>query len=204
MARQGLDGFIDSDKGQGEAMWNREENEEGMSSEPSRTAQEARRSDPSERTDSEAAVIGHSTRIQGEVTGDEDLTIQGYVAGSVNLNQRAVTVGAEGEVEADVAARLITVAGTVEGDLTAEERIVVRSSGRVAGDLEAPRVVLEDGARFRGEVRMDRAPDESSSGSISAPRSSGPAAETGPTDDPSGEQASKGDGDAGDDASNGT
>lgn len=107
--------------------------------------------------DVEGAIIGHSIRIQGEVTGDEDLVIQGHVDGSVELDQHAVTVGPDGEVKADIRARVITVEGRVDGDLSAEEQVVVRSSARVEGDISAPRVVLEDGAYFRGGVDMEEA-----------------------------------------------
>lgn len=105
------------------------------------------------------AIIGNSIRIQGEVTGDEDLTIQGHVDGSVNLDQHSVTVGADGEVKGDIVARVIAVEGQVNGDLTADEQIVVRSSARVEGDISAARVVLEDGAYFRGGVDMENAPE---------------------------------------------
>lgn len=103
----------------------------------------------------EEAVIGSSIRIRGEVAGDEDLMIQGKVDGTVDLDQNSVTVGPEGEVIADITGRVITVEGHVEGDLTADEQIVLRSSARVEGDISAPRVVLEDGARFRGGVEME-------------------------------------------------
>lgn len=102
-------------------------------------------------------VIGNSIRIQGEVTGDEDLTIEGQVDGSVDLAQHSVTVGADGEVQGDIVARVIAVEGEVNGDLTADEQVVVRSSARVEGDISAPRVVLEDGAYFRGGVDMENA-----------------------------------------------
>lgn len=102
----------------------------------------------------EGAVIGPSISIQGEVTGDEDLLIQGRVNGSVDLKQHELRVGADGEVKADITARVITVEGKVEGDLTADEQVVLRSSAVVDGDITARRVVLEDGARFRGGVDM--------------------------------------------------
>jgi cytoskeletal protein CcmA (bactofilin family) len=102
----------------------------------------------------ERATIGRSITIRGEVSGDEDLLIQGRVDGSVNLKQHSITVGSEGEVKADITARLITVEGRVEGNLTAEEQIILRGSAVVEGDIVSPRVVLEDGARFRGGVDM--------------------------------------------------
>lgn len=102
----------------------------------------------------EPATIGSSIRINGQVSGDEDLVIQGHVEGTVDLAQHSVTVGPDGEVTADISGRVITVEGQVEGDLTGEEQVVLRSSARVEGDISAPRVVLEDGARFRGGVEM--------------------------------------------------
>lgn len=104
------------------------------------------------------ATIGRSISIKGEVNGDEDLLIQGRVDGSVALKQHAVTVGPEGEVKADIGARVITVEGSVEGNLTAQEQVILRTSARVQGNITAPRVVLEDGARFRGGVDMGELP----------------------------------------------
>lgn len=113
---------------------------------------------------SERATIGRSITIKGEVSGDEDLLIQGRVDGSVDLLQHAVTVGADGRVKANINARLISVEGEVEGDLTAQEQVVLRSSARVQGDLTAPRVILEDGATFRGLVDMGDPDRDGSSG----------------------------------------
>lgn len=105
-------------------------------------------------TSGERATIGRSITIKGEVTGDEDLLIQGRVDGSVDLKQHSVTVGREGEVKANIAARVVTVEGRVEGNLSADEQVILRASATVQGDISAPRVVLEDGARFRGGVDM--------------------------------------------------
>jgi cytoskeletal protein CcmA (bactofilin family) len=102
----------------------------------------------------ERAAIGRSITIKGEVTGDEDLLIQGRVDGSVDLKQHAVTVGPEGEVKADIRGRIVTVEGKVEGNVSADEQIILRSAARVVGDIAAPRIVLEDGAQFRGGVDM--------------------------------------------------
>ena len=105
----------------------------------------------------ERATIGRSITIRGDVTGDEDLLIQGRIDGSVDLKQHSVTIGREGEVKADVGARVIVVEGKVEGNLRAEEQVVLKNSAQVQGDIVAPRVVLEDGARFRGGVDMGEA-----------------------------------------------
>ena len=106
----------------------------------------------------ERASIGRSISIRGDVTGDEDLLIQGRVEGSIDLANHAVTIGAEGEVKASVTGRVVIVEGTVEGDIHSEEQVVLRASARVQGDIIAPRLVLEDGARFRGGVDMGDVP----------------------------------------------
>jgi cytoskeletal protein CcmA (bactofilin family) len=107
------------------------------------------------------ATIGPSITIDGDVSGSEDLLIQGRITGSITLDDHAVGVGTEGRVKADIVGRLITVEGQVEGDLTAQEQIVLRGTARVKGDIKAPRVVLEDGATFRGLVDMGAPPTKS-------------------------------------------
>jgi cytoskeletal protein CcmA (bactofilin family) len=100
------------------------------------------------------ATIGPSITIKGEVSGDEDLLIQGRVEGSIDLKERAVTVGPDGIVNADIEGRIVTVEGKVEGNLRALEQVILKTSARVQGDIKSPRVVLEDGATFRGMVDM--------------------------------------------------
>lgn len=115
---------------------------------------------PPSNQSSAKATIGPSITIDGDVTGSEDLLIQGRITGSVTLDDHAVGVGTEGRVNADIVGRLITVEGHVEGDLTAQEQIVLRGTAKVKGDIKAPRVVLEDGATFRGLVDMGAQPTE--------------------------------------------
>ena len=100
------------------------------------------------------ATIGPTIVIRGDVTGSEDILIQGQVDGSVTLAQHAVGVGTEGHVNAKITGRVITIEGKVEGDLTALEQIVLRGSAHVQGNLTAPRVVIEDGTTFVGLVDM--------------------------------------------------
>lgn len=102
-----------------------------------------------------AAVIGSGIRINGEISGSENLLIEGRVEGKVNLSGNDVTIGKTGQVIADVNAKTIRVAGEVSGDLQAKERVVISSSGNVHGNVVAPRVVLEDGAIFKGSIDMD-------------------------------------------------
>jgi cytoskeletal protein CcmA (bactofilin family) len=92
--------------------------------------------------------------VKGELSGDEDLLIHGQVDGSVALDLHSVTVGNVGRVKANITGRVITIEGVVEGNLRAQEQIVLRGSAKVQGDLKAPRIVLEDGATFRGLIDM--------------------------------------------------
>ncbi len=102
----------------------------------------------------ERATIGRSITIRGDVTGDEDLIVQGRVEGTVDLKQHSVTVGPEGVVKADISGRMVTVEGEVKGNLKGHEQVTLRSSAKVEGDIVSPRVVLEDGATFRGSIDM--------------------------------------------------
>jgi cytoskeletal protein CcmA (bactofilin family) len=110
------------------------------------------------------ATIGPSITIKGEVSGDEDLVIQGRIEGSVTLKKNHVTVGADGRVKADVFGKSVVVEGEVEGDLRGADHVVLRRSARVQGNISAPRVTLEDGASFRGGIDMQ---DPSSPGPAS-------------------------------------
>jgi cytoskeletal protein CcmA (bactofilin family) len=101
------------------------------------------------------AMIGPSITIKGDVSGDEDLVIQGRVEGKVNLGQHNVTIGPDGRVKADVHGRTVVVEGEVEGDLRAQEQIILRQTAKVQGSIAAPRVSLDDGAVFRGAIEMD-------------------------------------------------
>lgn len=121
------------------------------------------------------AIIGPSIVIHGEVSGSEDLLIQGQIDGSVSLGAHSVTVGGGGRVNAHISGRVITIEGEVEGDLTAQEQIVLRGSARVLGDIKAPRVVLEDGASFRGLVDMGTAREHEKPGAASKASQGGPA-----------------------------
>jgi len=139
-------------------MWKKDETPEPMPytrPEPTTTpAQPAAPAVAPSRQQGQQATIGSSITIRGDVTGDEDLLIQGRVEGSINLKQHSVTVGQEGQVKADITGRVIAVEGRVEGNLRADEQVILRSSAFVQGDIVAPRVVLENGARFRGGVDM--------------------------------------------------
>lgn len=106
-------------------------------------------------------MIGPSIQIKGSVTGDEDLLIQGTVEGTVELGSHQVTVGQSGKVKADIHAKVINIDGEVSGDLKGAEKVVISKSGKVRGNIVAPRVTLEDGAIFKGSIDMDPGETES-------------------------------------------
>lgn len=101
------------------------------------------------------ATIGPSICIVGEVTGDEDLLIQGQVEGRLSLPKNKIVIGPQGTVTADVCARVIDVEGAVHGDLFGVEQVVIHSSGVVRGNVSSPRVTVEDGAKLKGTIDMD-------------------------------------------------
>jgi len=104
----------------------------------------------------EPASIGKSIVINGELSGSEDLTIEGQVDGKIELRDHVLTVGANGRIKAQVAAKAIIVLGHVTGNLTATEKVDIRESGSVEGDIVAPRVAIADGSHFRGSIDMQR------------------------------------------------
>ncbi len=108
-------------------------------------------------TTSDQATIGKSLVIKGEVTGSESLYIDGRVEGSINLSGNRVTVGRNGVVAANINAREIVVLGKVRGNLTASDRVDIRSNGSLTGDVVAARISIEDGAFFKGGIDIRKA-----------------------------------------------
>ncbi|MFP6817314.1 MAG: polymer-forming cytoskeletal protein [Pseudomonadales bacterium] len=101
------------------------------------------------------AMIGPTIKIKGDVSGDEDLIIEGTVDGSIELSGHDLTVGQLGHVQANLTAKTVRVEGQVTGDITGSEKVIVSKSGRAQGNIVAPRVTLEDGAKFKGSIDMD-------------------------------------------------
>jgi cytoskeletal protein CcmA (bactofilin family) len=102
-----------------------------------------------------SASISQGIRIKGEVTGSEDLFVDGHVEGKVNLSNGSLTVGPNGEVKADIFAREVIVRGRVDGKIVGREKIQLWSTGNVAGDLQTERLMIEDGAVLRGRVEIE-------------------------------------------------
>jgi cytoskeletal protein CcmA (bactofilin family) len=103
-------------------------------------------------TTADQATIGKSLVIKGEVTGSESLYIDGRVEGSISLAGNRVTIGRNGVVAANINAREIVVLGKVRGNLTASDRVDIRSDGSLTGDVVAARISIEDGAFFKGGI----------------------------------------------------
>lgn len=110
------------------------------------------------------ATIGSTIRIKGDVTGEENLTIDGTVEGTVTVKQHSLQVGKNGRLNADVYAKIIRVEGHVEGNLHAEEQVVVRTSGVVRGNIVSPRLTMEDGCSFKGSVDMESRAERKAAG----------------------------------------
>ncbi len=126
------------------------------------------------RPNSQGAIIGGGICIKGEVSGDEDLVINGRVEGRVDLPDNNVVIGDEGKLQANIYAKHIRVDGDVKGDISGIEKVVLSAQGRVHGNIVAPRVTLEDGAKFKGSIDMDpsgpaAAPEATTSNDSSEP-----------------------------------
>src|SRR5438128_12384657 len=104
----------------------------------------------------ELASIGKSIVINGELSGSEDLTIEGRVDGKIELRDHVLTVGSNGKIKAQVSAKAIVVLGQVTGNLNATEKVDIKESGSVEGDIVAPRVAIADGSHFKGSIDMQK------------------------------------------------
>jgi len=105
------------------------------------------------------ANIGRSVSIRGDVQGDEDLYIEGKVDGRISLASHHLIIGPNGQIRGEVGARQVTVVGSVEGNITATERVEVCDSGVVDGDITSPRLLIQEGASFNGSITMVGAPE---------------------------------------------
>lgn len=110
-------------------------------------------SNPYDTASERVSVLGPTLRFKGELSADEDLVVHGQVDGTIGPSPR-VTIGPEARVTADVRAGIVVVEGTVHGNLHAATSVLVRESATLAGDIEAPAVSIQEGARFNGRVAM--------------------------------------------------
>jgi cytoskeletal protein CcmA (bactofilin family) len=144
-------------------MWKRDESVR-PSAQPAPSAQPvvstpeatAPRAEPTRHQEREIVNIGKSVIIKGDLSGSEDLTIEGQVEGKIELRQNVLTIGPNGKIKATIFAKAVVVQGEVQGDVTATERVDIRDAGSVDGDLSAPRIAIADGAHFRGSIDMQK------------------------------------------------
>jgi cytoskeletal protein CcmA (bactofilin family) len=126
-----------------------------------------------------AACISQGIRIKGEVTGSEDLFVDGVVDGKLSLTNGSLTIGPNGTVKADVTAREVIVRGKVEGKVTGRDKVHLGSTGEVTGEVQTDRLAIEDGALLRGKVEAGRQPNkisETKAASATTSKSSDPRA----------------------------
>ena len=114
---------------------------------------------PAARTSSSACVIGPKIKIIGELSGDEDVLVEGQVEGEIRIS-RDLRVGAGGVVKAKVSAQSIIVSGELVGDCEATGRVELQSTGKLTGNIRAPKIVIAEGAMFRGNSDMSGKKDE--------------------------------------------
>jgi len=128
--------------------------------------------------DRSTARLGSSLQVKGEISGNEDLLIDGTVEGLIQLDERKLTVGATAKVTADIIAREVVVYGNVKGNLRAKDRIEIKKDGSVNGDLTTARIMIEDGAYFKGSIEIDKSSEKESSSNAFARSSASAAAAT--------------------------
>jgi cytoskeletal protein CcmA (bactofilin family) len=149
-------------------MWNRKEARDENS--PARSAdaaakpyhaagheahQESRRTAMTQSVQ-QSALIGQSILFKGELTGNEDLTIDGTVEGKIDLKEHHLTIGKNGRIKADLRAKTITIIGEVVGQIVADDKVELQAASRLQGDIIAARLSIADGAHFKGSVDMER------------------------------------------------
>jgi cytoskeletal protein CcmA (bactofilin family) len=97
--------------------------------------------------------LGLSVVIKGELSGSEDLTISGQMDGHIRMPNYTLTIGPHADIKADISAKIVVVMGAVIGDVTAGEKVEIRATGSLAGDIVSPRLAIADGGRLRGRVQ---------------------------------------------------
>ncbi len=121
------------------------------------------------------ANIGKSIVFKGDLTGDEDLEIEGQIEGRIDLPKNQLTIGANGRVKAEINAKAVVIIGQVTGDVNATERLEIQSSGVVKGDIRSPRLLIQEGAVVNGAVEMSKQGEAARPEAPPAPRAAAPA-----------------------------
>ncbi len=118
--------------------------------------------------ENEMALLGSSLQIKGEITGTEDLLIDGLVEGRIHLDERKLTVGATAKVTADIEARDVVVYGYLKGNVRAQGRVEIKKDGAIIGNLTTAQIMIEDGAGFKGTIEIDRSVAEQAEKNVAA------------------------------------
>lgn len=114
------------------------------------------RASSSTASDQHQTLLGGSVMLKGELSGSEDLVIEGQFEGTISLKDHCLTVGPHGKVKADISARQVVINGSVSGKVSARDKIEIRKTGNVIGDLVSAGIAIEDGAYFKGSIEILR------------------------------------------------
>jgi len=133
-------------------MWKRDQSVTTPSASRDQSAKVAAANSSS--TDKFVMDLGRSLIIKGELSGSEDLTLYGQMEGSVTLPDHTLTIGPHANIKAEISAKDVVIMGAVTGNVTAKERIEIRATGSVAGDINSPRLAIADGGSLCGKVQM--------------------------------------------------
>jgi cytoskeletal protein CcmA (bactofilin family) len=133
-------------------MWKRDQSVTTPSASRDQSAKVAAANSSS--TEKVVMDLGRSLIIKGELSGSEDLTLHGQMEGSVTLPDHTLTIGPHANIKAEISAKDVVIMGAVTGNVTAKERIEIRATGSVAGDIDSPRLAIADGGSLCGKVQM--------------------------------------------------
>jgi len=122
----------------------------------------------------EVAQIGKSVSIRGDISGSEDIYIDGQVEGSIQLNGNSLTIGPNGRVRANITAKNVTVSGSIEGNIQVNERTEMRKTAVVTGDVQTRRIAIEEGAYFKGKLEILVQKGQAGAGTVAAAASAAP------------------------------
>ena len=134
--------------------WNREESRKATRDMAEPTVAPSAPERPIQAREPRVANTGRSVFIKGELTASEDLTVDGRVEGRIDLSDHALTIGPNADIHADIAAKVVTVFGSVSGGIAARDKVDIRRGGSLEGDLVCTRLAIQEGAHFCGKVTM--------------------------------------------------